>query len=173
MNKFLTIIFFLGIALLLIGARFGFTWAGGQGYEKSMSVTVEIYSQQNKNETEVKRGQLVKTNTGETAIIRIGERIVIAVDERTDVVVEKMYASEVELFLRGGRILAKKSSETEKLTISSPETSDFITSGSVTAVRYDSLNRTDIAPLEKYDWSNSSDRDFFLWAAELMEIELP
>lgn len=171
-TKILTIFFLLSVFILLIGTRFNFTWSGGSGYEKPMPATAEIYSNSTKNKIEVKRGQLIKTGSNETAIIYIGERIVVSVDERTDIVVEKLSSSGVEITLRGGRLWAKTSSETEKLTISSPETSDFITSGSVTAVRYDSLNETDIIPFSKFDWLNSTDRGFFLWAADLMGIVL-
>jgi len=171
-SKILATFFLISIFVLLIGTRFNFTWAGGSGYEKPMVATAKIYSNGLKNEIEVQRGQLIKTTSNETAIIYIGERIIITINERTDVVIEKLFPSEVEITLRGGRLWAKTSSETEKLTISSPETSDFITSGSVTAVRYDSLNKTDITPFSKFDWSNSTDQDFFLWAADLMGVEL-
>jgi hypothetical protein len=171
--KIIAAVFIFLIFFLLVGARFNFTWAGGSGYERPMTATVETYSPGDKNETTVKRGQLIKTGSGETAVVQIGERIIVAVDERSDVVLDKLFPSEVKLTLRGGRILAKTSRETEKLTISSPETSDFITSGLITAVRYDALDRTDIVPLENYDWTNSSDSDFLLWAAGMMEIGLP
>ncbi|MFA6131624.1 MAG: hypothetical protein WC702_00955 [Patescibacteria group bacterium] len=172
LKKILVALFLLTSLALLIGARFGFAWAGGEGYETPMSASVKIYSDKGETETTAVRGELIKTNAGEKAIVQIGERIVVAVDERSDVVLEKLFPSEVKIVLRGGRVLAKTSNETEKLTISSPETSDFINSGAVTAVRYDSLSRTDIVPMSEFDWSNSTDRDFFLWAAEKMKIEL-
>lgn len=173
MNKFLVSIFFVGTVVLLIGSRFGFTWAGGEGYESPLPVTVEVFSMGNPGTFTLERGSVVKTADNDSAIVKIGEGIFVAMDQRTEIVIERVYSSEVEIILRGGRILAKTSDETKKLTISSPETSDFITSGTVTAVRYDFLNKTEITPLEKFDWQNSTDKNFIVWAAGIMGIGLP
>ena len=157
-NKLLVAIFLLILIVLLVGAAFGFRFAGGEGYFEPMPIVTEIVSGDSTVETNgeiqplqtgkiLTRGQTIHTGNGARVLVRIGERITIALDQRTDVVIEKLFPSEVEIKLIGGRLLADTSSETEKLIISSPKSSAAITDGAITAVRYDFLNKTSFTPI--------------------------
>lgn len=147
MNKFLIIFFFLGITLLLIGARFGFTWAGGEGHEEPMGASVKIISGGESASADLIRGSEVETKNDEYALIHIGKKIIVALDQRTIISMERLFPSVVEINLQSGRLLAKTSSETEKFIISSPYANGTITDDALTAVRYDFLNKTTFAPL--------------------------
>lgn len=149
MNKFLTTVFLISVVVLLALARFGFEFAGGQGYEKPMTATVVFYSTENVpiKQDDLARGEMLETVDGEYAVVRIGEKIKIAMDQRTVVTIERLFSSKVEVIIIRGRVLAKISPETEKLAIVSPYASGTITDGVITAARYDFLDQTVYAPL--------------------------
>lgn len=147
MNKFLAAIFFLGIVLLLIAARFGFTWAGGEGYEKPMPALVEIFSEAGSTRLDLARGDSIQTKDNQRALIQISERIIVALDQRTEVKIERLFPSQTEIRIIHGRLLARTSPETEKLVISSPLASGAVTEGVLTVVRYDFLDKTTFIPI--------------------------
>lgn len=159
MEKYLIFILFLIITTLLIAGRFGFEWAGGEGYEKPLTATLKEISGtvtvgNGEKETiaieenKINRGEQIKTSDNSLAIILIGERIKIFLDQRTDVIVEKNFPSVVEIKLVRGRLLADTSSETEKLIISTSRSTNIITAGKITAVRYDFLDKTSVMPID-------------------------
>lgn len=150
MNKFLTTVFLISIVALLAAARFGFEFAGGQGYEKPTTVTVVFYSTENTmiKQDDLVRGKTLETGDDEYAVMRISEQIKIAVDQRTAVTIEQLSSSKVDIKIIRGRVLAESSSKTEKFTILSPHASGTINSGMITAARYDFLDQTVYAPLE-------------------------
>ncbi|MFH1253507.1 MAG: hypothetical protein V1664_04230 [Candidatus Uhrbacteria bacterium] len=158
MEKFLAVIFFLAITVMLIAARFGLVWAGGNGYVKPLSTTIEVADgivniervdkiRTAEIKSSISRGEKIMVGDNSRVLIRIGEEIIIALDQRTDVIIEKNTPDEVEIKLIRGRLLTKTSWETNQLTISTPRSKSVIKDGTITAVRYDFLDKTSVAPL--------------------------
>lgn len=160
MEKIIAAIFFLATITLLIGARFGLVWAGGSGYVAPLSAVIEVadgnieiervdQSRDTEAGEKISRGEKILVGDGSRTLVRVGQGIIIALDQRTVVVLEKLTPQEVEIKILRGRILAETSNETERLTISTPRSKSVIKNGAITAVRYDFLDKTSVAPLKK------------------------
>jgi len=158
MEKLLATIFFLTLTAMLIAARFDLVWAGGSGYTEPLSITAEVadgdvnIERVDKIRTaeineQIYRGEKISTGDNSRALLRLGQKIVVALDQRTDVIIERNTSVEVEIKILRGRLLAKTSLETNQLTVSTPRTKSTIKDGSITAVRYDFLDKTSVAPL--------------------------
>ncbi|HBR81119.1 TPA: hypothetical protein DEA21_05800 [Candidatus Uhrbacteria bacterium] len=168
MNKILVGSFLIAVTGLLLAARFGFEFAGGEGYVEALPAQVEIISgsvtversgvsRTAVNGESLKRGEIIRTSDTTRAIIKIGERISIVLDERTDVSIEQILPSQVEIKIIRGRLLAKTSNETEELLISTPVSFGSINSGILSVVRYDWLDKTDYLPFGTTVFVNQKD----------------
>ncbi len=159
MEKLLALIFFLVLSGLLISARFGFLFAGGEGYVKSLPVTIEVVEGKIQVDRvgeirtvetgdSMTRGEKILVGENSRALIRIGKNITVALDQQTDIILEQLFPAQVEIKIIRGRLLANTSMETEKLIVSSPKATGEITDGSMTAVRYDFLAKTTYATID-------------------------
>ena len=159
MEKLLALFFFIALSGLLISARFGFLFAGGEGYIKSLPVTIEVVEgkiqvdragEMRTVETgdSVARGEKILVGENSRALIRIGKNITVALDQQTDIILEQLFPVQVEIKIVRGRLLANTSMETEKLIVSSPKATSEITDGSMTVVRYDFLDKTTYAAID-------------------------
>jgi hypothetical protein len=128
---------FLAIAFL-IGQRFGFTWAGGDGYNPSVplvSLSGDL----------VRRGEIVSTTAGEYQLLS-NELINVGLDENTDLEIITLNKNQVELYVHRGRIIIDSS-------VNTSIRSDFVRTsfndpGQVSFVYYDFLNKVSVIPLE-------------------------
>jgi hypothetical protein len=147
-------LFSLGLIALLIGARFDFLWAGGEG-EKTSTVSIThqegsadiVHDRDTRHavigETLV-RGEIVETDEGFLRLT-IGEDISIILAERTTLVLEDMSIKAPSLKLLRGRIIAEQSGSFP-LLIKTNFTSVDVQSGTITMVNYDFLETVMIAP---------------------------
>ncbi|MFH1089530.1 MAG: hypothetical protein V1716_03855 [Candidatus Uhrbacteria bacterium] len=158
MEKLWALIFFIVLSGLLISARFGFIFAGGEGYIKSLPVTIEVVEGKTQvdragkirtveTSDSVTRGEKIMVGENSRAFIRIGENITVALDQQTDIVLEQLFPTQVEIKIVRGRLLASTSMETEKLIVTSPKATGEIAAGSMTVVRYDFLDKTTYATI--------------------------
>ncbi|MBU0531802.1 MAG: hypothetical protein ABIG32_00285 [Candidatus Uhrbacteria bacterium] len=144
--RFQTILIIILVILtigLTIGQRFGFTWAGGDGYEPHLVLGV-IDSVGDVEMHQYHRGQMVSTAAGERMVIA-NDAISIALDERTDVELVSTKSEETELYVHRGRVMVK--ADTAVKVRSNFVRSEFI-DGQVSFVYYDFTNTVSIIPFD-------------------------
>ncbi len=134
MTKYLTILFVLIVSTLLVGQRFGFVWAGGDGYRPQNVATVVP------GDDTYRRGETVSTKPGERKRIVVGVQS-IALDENTDVVLSDLRNESLAIRLIRGRVYVDG-----PVTVTTNFTSTTTDSGALTVVNYDFLETVSIAP---------------------------
>lgn len=127
-------IFAVLVATLLVGQRFGFAWAGGDGYHPQQTATVVGSSKS------IRRGETVSTGSGERTRLVIGAQS-ISLDENTDVVLADLRDESLAIRLVRGRIYVDG-----PVTVSTNFTSTTTASGALTVVNFDFLETVSIAP---------------------------
>jgi hypothetical protein len=150
MTRFLTILFVLMVTTLLVGQRFGFAWAGGDGYRPQRIATISQVSPPDRQEgsgvvvlnATYRRGETVSTGPGERKRIVVATQS-IALDENTDVVLNDLRDDSLAIRLVRGRIYVDG-----RVTVTTNFTSTTITSGAISIVNYDFLETVSIAPLQ-------------------------
>lgn len=128
-------IFGLIVAALLVGQRFGFVWAGGDGYRPERGAVVVGM------ETAYRRGETVRTGPDERLKIRVGTRGVIALDQNSDLVLTRTTDESVVVHLVRGRIYADF-----PLTVTTNGTRSTIRSGALSVVNYDFIETVSVVP---------------------------
>jgi hypothetical protein len=129
---------------LTVGQRFGFEWAGGEGYNPNLVLSV-VDSVGDTQVDRFRRGQMISTGTGERLVLATNKVVTIALDERTDVELISTRADEVELYVHRGRILVE--SNTLVKIRSDWVRSEFV-DGEVSFVYYDFNNTASIIPFD-------------------------
>ena len=124
------------VASLLAGQRFGFAWAGGEGYRPERGADVVG------SDERFRSGEWIMTGTNERVKITIGTNNQIALDQNTDLALVKTIDEETIVHLRRGRIYA-----TGALTINTNFTSTTVTEGAVSIVNYDFREIVSIVPI--------------------------
>ena len=155
--------------MLLVGQRFGATWAGGDGYLPSRSLEVADQVGSANVSDQVLRGQIVSTDS-ESRLLLSNELIEIALDENTDLEIIRLNKKEIELYVHRGRIGVRSgywilSSLKNNYPVSGPDPiilirSDYIRSrfqspGQVSFVYYDFLNKVSLIPFDDTEVSYS------------------
>ena len=142
MNKFNTIILLILAILstgLLIGNRLGFTWAGGEGFEKHETAFVIIDEMVPYNEIE--RGQTLSSGDLDTLMFIIGESEVY-LDKNTEVKLVDGRKDKEMINVIQGRVVVLG-----KITIQTREVKTKM-NGTASFVHYSWLDDIEIAPLD-------------------------
>lgn len=168
MKYVLYTIFILLTAILLIGQRFGFVWAGGTGYiaERRAGI-VAIVGEPDVDRIgktriaqlwqSVARGETIRTGVGERVLLQLDFANTIALDENTDVMIEENNLHAIRVKLLRGRVYAdthvtdrhdENPDWAKTISIDTKASRTTIETGSVTIVNYDFLDRVSIAPIE-------------------------
>lgn len=124
------------VAVLLVGARFNATWAGGSKYVRPLEVRVIDDAQPNLRRT-IRRGETIRTEAGDRVEIAIGDTRVW-LDERTDLTIESLDPDHPEARLHRGRTVFDVPTE---LTILTNETRIEIRRGVASIVNFDFQSR--------------------------------
>ncbi len=152
-----TLIFGTLTAILLIGQRFGFAWAGGEGYARPAAVTVAAVSgdvgidragsTRPAAETgSLRRGETVRTGGGRAAI-RIGANMKLFLDERTDLTLERLDQDGVSVRLARGRMFATTGGEKQRLNVMTNFTESSLLKGELSIVNYDFRETVSVIPI--------------------------
>jgi len=128
---------------LLVGHRFGFVWAGGNGYDPHLELSV-IDATYDVQVDGFKRGEIVSTGEAEWLTITSGT-VTISLDERTDVELVSTQAETIELYVHRGRVVVE--TDTSVKIRSDFVRSEFI-DGQVSFVYYDFLHTASIIPFD-------------------------
>ena len=149
-------IFLALVASLLVGARFGYVWAGGEGYEPNLAVRLVagegIEGDRGGRIRPVVegdvfvRGERIMTGDAERALVQIG-KVLLALDERTDVVLERTNASGITLRLVRGRIVVVADPSVEETIVLTNKTESGIIEGALSVVNYDFQQAVQVVPI--------------------------
>ncbi len=153
--------FALLLATLLIGQRFGFAWAGGNGYVRNLDVSVEevtgtAYADRLGERRplavgdRLRRGESVITEAGCFAKIVLqddSQSVTIAMDERTNLTVDAATVERVGLYLHAGRIESVNDGTIETFDVRTNFTKTTIGPGRASFVNYDFSETIAIIPL--------------------------
>lgn len=153
-----TIIFLLIVAGLLIGQRFDFGWAGGEGYGYAVEVKVVEVAKVVKVDRVgmmrelavddwVARGEIIKTGDEARALLDI-HGLKIGLDQRTDLKIEKIDEDRIRLQLIRGRIAIHKPDPETKLIIATKNTEAIMMSGTASFVNYDFKETVSVIPID-------------------------
>ena len=156
-NRVLIGLFFFGTAALLIGQRFGFRWAGGEGYARQEPfqiarvegvATVDragVMRDARAGEV-LLRGETLRTEAGGRVLLYAGDqRAYLALDERTDVRLESLSDRGAVIKLGRGRIVTL--STRLPFTVSTNHTEHSFKDGRVSFVNYDFRSDVSVLPL--------------------------
>ncbi len=155
------IILILGFILLglLIGGRFGFLWAGGEGYTANLDLRVtdlvgdvqvdrDAKVRELEDDGEVIRGEIIITKA-DSRVRFIVSGVSLILDERTVVEIIRSDAEKLELQLVKGRIAVdNRASETKVIIRSSEVRADIAGEGRASFVNYDFLRTFSIIPFD-------------------------
>lgn len=153
------------VAVLLVGQRLGFAWAGGTGYvpERDAGVvgmvgTADVDRNGTIRDAElwqpVRRGETVRTGPGERVRLRLSFAHEIAMDENTDLTVVTNTTNGIVVRLSRGRIYANThmGPDTENvwgaLDVETNFTRSTIAYGAMSVVNYDFRETVSIAPVD-------------------------
>lgn len=141
---------------LLIGQRFGATWAGGEGGVKNLDVVItktqgssEIMHDNKTriamNNNVLARGEVIQT--GDDGYIRfaIGQNTLVGMAERTTLTLKKIASDDLQIFVTRGRIVVEQTGSTP-IHIQTNFTDTTLENGAITLVNYDFLETVMIAP---------------------------
>ena len=140
------ILFFsLLLVTLLIGHRFGATWAGGEGVTENLDVM--ITEMQGSLEMMHHDDTRVVIQTGDDGYIRfvIGENVLVGMAERTTLTLESITSNNLRILVTRGRIVVEQTGS-EPLHIQTNFTDTTLENGAITLVNYDFLETVMIAP---------------------------
>jgi len=135
------------VATLLVGQRFGFVWAGGDGY------VPEVGAVDMENGDTYRRGESVTTGAENRIYVRVGTPGDIAslaeiwLDHNTEIVLDQTNANGVTIRLVRGRLLVISHEPIHPLTVKTNFTESEILAGTMSVVNYDFLETTSIAPI--------------------------
>jgi ferric-dicitrate binding protein FerR (iron transport regulator) len=158
MPRLFVVVFLASVAALLIGARFGFTWAGGDGFESRLDVHIDqvIGNVVADRAGEVRvltsherilRGETVRTGDGSRAVVNVKGGVMIALDERSDLTIDRLSSERVSVQLSRGRILAvKRGDAIDRLVVTTNFTETAIVEEAVSVVNYDFLGKVSVIP---------------------------
>ncbi|NBS41684.1 hypothetical protein EBS80_03405 [bacterium] len=145
MNKRLAAIFGVLIAILLIGQRFGFVWAGGTGYAPEFGAISD-------RGVRYARGETVATDANERTALRIGTPGDIAaladmwLDQNTTVILESTNDNGVTVRLVRGRLYAVAHDPSDPLSVTTNFTRSETVGGALSVVNYDFRETVSIIP---------------------------
>ncbi|OGL66417.1 hypothetical protein A2856_01845 [Candidatus Uhrbacteria bacterium RIFCSPHIGHO2_01_FULL_63_20] len=148
------------IASLLVGARFGFPWAGGAGEaEKPLSLVVSRIEGEATADAAGRsralvvgdtlvRGEVLATSD-DTRLELTADGVRFGMDERTLVELTSLIPSDLAVTVRTGRVAATISADTAGFGIVTKESESRIsTAGTLAITYYNFEDRVDIAPVE-------------------------
>ncbi len=139
MNKQLDLIVLaVLIVALLIGQRLDLVFAGGNGFNRMLDISVAGMK------SSVRRGETITTKSNERQIAQIGNTTFIGMDERTEIVLDNLFDGHLEIHLTKGRIMIET---VQPLTVTTNATKNTITNGTATIINYDFLQTIDVIPL--------------------------
>lgn len=147
------------IFVLLIGARFDASWAGGKGYAPAVAVRVEALEgdvrvdragniQKIQKQYQPVRGEKIETTAGSRVFFEIGSGTFLALDENTSVTLDRLEPSRVSIRLWHGRVLAIAGSNLEEFRVTTNHTASWIQGGAFTVINYDFLETISVAPID-------------------------
>lgn len=134
------------VALLVVGQRFGFTWAGGDGYLPEIGAYAD-------DGAHYARGETVSTGQDERVSLRVGVPGDIGaladlwIDQNTSLTLEQTNANGVIVKIGRGRMLAVTHDPERPLTIKTGFTQSSILRGSVSVVNYDFRETVSVIPV--------------------------
>lgn len=157
----IAVLFFVLAALLIIGQRFDFRFAGGTGYQAPVFATVIAMQGTgaiNHNGTirpltaasQIARGEIVTTNPGGYVMLHLfhggSQNGWVSLDERSTLTIVENDTDGIQLNLGSGRLLAAEQNGSFKIKTGQVESS--MESGSMSVINYDFLWQADIWPIK-------------------------
>lgn len=144
------------LTTLLIGQRFGATWAGGEGVIKNLDVVIAeiqgslkiIHDAKTKVVTTndvLTRGEVIQTGDDGYVRFMIGQHITVGMAERTTLTLKNITSDNLRILVTRGRIMVEQTGSTP-LHIQTNFTDTTLESGAITLVNYDFLETVMIAP---------------------------
>ncbi len=157
MNRLLATLIFLAVASLLVGARFGFVWAGGEGVVASFEaivVAVEgsvFVDRAGEVRSAVlgqslKRGERLQTESESRVVVRVGKDAYLALDERSALTLDRLEPSQISVSIGVGRLLGIAGTEAERLRVTTNHTNAWILEEALSVVNYDFLETISVVP---------------------------
>ncbi len=154
-------IFLALVAILLVGARFGFAWAGGSGHVSTLSVFLQdatgpVTAERNgvvrtlALDDRIYRGETIATAPGSFAQLTISDFshiVTVGMDERTSLTVDALTVTKPELFLHGGRIETFMDGTVDGLNVRTNFTRSSLGKGRASFVNYDFKEAVAIVPI--------------------------
>lgn len=145
-QNILILICFLVATTLLVGQRFGFVWAGGDGYQPSIDVILEATGER------IARGETISTGVSERVKASVNN-VLLALDENSDLEIVRSNNEELELFLHRGRIYLDTLAS-DNLTVkirSKMVRAKLLEPGQVSFVYYDFRDTLSIIPFDNIE----------------------
>lgn len=133
------------VAVLLIGQRFGFVWAGGTGYVPELGAISD-------SGVRYVRGETVATGADERTALRIGVPGDIAaladiwLDQNTTLILESTNDNGVTVRLVRGRLYSVAHDPSHPLSVTTNFTRTEIVGGALSVVNYDFRETVSIIP---------------------------
>lgn len=151
------VIFGLLVVVLIIGQRFDFSWAGGNGYNPDLQVEIvamggDVRIDRNGSVRDaalgdrIRRGEVIKTDNGKV-MIKIGNETLLALDERTDITIDKIKDQEIVVRFPRGRILVEHNAPGSFRVITNYHES-LLQVGTASFVNYDFRETVSVIPID-------------------------
>lgn len=168
--RWLIIIFFILLVVLLIGQRFGFEWAGGDGFYPHGQAVVLTSTYDDQVGDIFERGETIKSNAS-YLFVDLDGLATVALDERTDLEIESLRENEITLRLYRGRIMLHVPERS--LQVKTNYTTETIENGSASIVNYDFREIIGVYPVDAHVKVNLPERPTFVLDAALEIHETP
>jgi len=147
------------VSTLLVGARLGFAWAGGQGYQAPRTAVVQTLDgtatanalgaiRPLKAGDRIRRGETVETGSGTYLELSFQNGSRLALDEKTDASLETLSDAEVTVRMTHGRVISRNDFG-RRFTVRTNETESTALAGTFTVIDEADRAVVHIIPLEK------------------------
>lgn len=157
MKKSVVAIFGILVGVLLVGQRFGATWAGGDGYMVAERVAVEhVMGEPSVDRAGrirsvgvgdvVQRGETIITGAESFVHVQIGDDTELFIAQNTRVTLDDLTTGAVEIYLRAGRIHVRTSGSPSAPLVRTGWTFTQTSRGETAFVYYDFQDTVVIAP---------------------------
>ncbi len=136
------------VITLVLGAHFGFTWAGGNGYMPTFDITT-LEEQGDVVATPdgaARRGSVVTTGKDARMLFQIDDALVALYEDTT--VEFKTLSGEIEIVVQKGRVAVSSGTQKDRpLVVSAGPIQTITFGGTFSLVHYDFQQRVSVIPL--------------------------
>lgn len=134
------ILFCVLLATLLIGQRFGFIWAGGEGYEPNLPVR-NVHSG-----AEYARGEAIETTDSPT-LLAIGKDTLVALDVNTTITLNTLKEEQIVIRFPRGRIYIDREEALGTFHVRTNYHESVFSMGRASFVNYDFREIVSVIPI--------------------------